>query len=267
MDTEPFEKTSVNTSSLEDKSLGRNVVALGWVAFFGGLAQDMIQPILPVFYTSVLGLSKEFIGLIEGLLTTIVSLMKIGAGYLSDALGVRKAIVFVGYAFSAVARFLLGFAGSGAAALGLRSTDGVGKGLKDAPRDALVAGSAGKRKLGFAFGVQRTLDTLGSAVGPLISYGLLRLWVNHANKYHEVFWVAGIIAALPLLIIGLWVKERKQPVNKQAISLESYAGTLRRVPGGDACFYPGKFVRRLSDLTRQRYWYCSRDYPPHHCRF
>lgn len=214
----------MNKSPMEDKGLGRNVVALGWVAFFGGLAQDMIQPILPVFYTSVLGLSKEFIGLIEGALTTVVSLMKIGAGYLSDALGVRKAIVFIGYAFSAAARFLLGFAGSGFATLGLRSTDGIGKGLKDAPRDALVAGSAGNRKLGFAFGVQRTLDTLGSAVGPLIAYGLLRLWVDHANKYREVFWVAGVIAALPLLIIGLWVKERKQPVNKQAISLKAVRG-------------------------------------------
>jgi len=214
----------MNKSPEEDKGLGRNVVALGWVAFFGGLAQDMIQPILPIFYTSVLGLSKEFIGLIEGALTTVVSLMKIGAGYLSDALGVRKAIVFVGYAFSAVARFLLGFAGNGLAVLGLRSTDGIGKGLKDAPRDALVAGSAGNRKLGFAFGVQRTLDTLGSAVGPLIAYGLLRLWVDHANKYREVFWVAGVVAALPLLIIGLWVKERKQPVNKQAISVKVLRG-------------------------------------------
>jgi len=218
------EIAAIDKSSLENSGLGRNVVALGWVAFFGGLAQDMIQPILPVFYTSVLGLNKEFIGLIEGSLTTIVSLMKIGAGYLSDALGVRRAIVFIGYAFSAAARFLLGFAGSGAAVLGLRSIDGVGKGLKDAPRDALVAGSAGNRKLGFAFGVQRTLDTLGSAVGPLISYGLLRLWVDHTNKYREVFWVAGIIAALPLLIIGLWVRERKQPVNKQAISLKAVRG-------------------------------------------
>jgi len=218
------EIAAIDKSSLENSGLGRNVVALGWVAFFGGLAQDMIQPILPVFYTSVLGLNKEFIGLIEGSLTTIVSLMKIGAGYLSDALGVRKAIVFIGYAFSAAARFLLGFAGSGAAMLGLRSADGIGKGLKDAPRDALVAGSAGNRKLGFAFGVQRTLDTLGSAVGPLISYGLLRLWVDHADKYREVFWVAGIIAALPLLIIGLWVKERKQAVNKQAISLKAVRG-------------------------------------------
>jgi len=208
----------------KEKGIGRNVVALGWVAFFGGLAQDMIQPILPIFYTSVLGLSKEFIGLIEGALTTVVSLMKIGAGYLSDALGVRKAIVFVGYAFSAAARFLLGYAGNGFATMGLRLTDGIGKGLKDAPRDALVAGSAGNRKLGFAFGVQRTLDTLGSAVGPLITYGLLRIWVDHANKYREVFFVAGVIAALPLVIIGLWVKERKLPVNKQPLSLKAVRG-------------------------------------------
>lgn len=145
--SETCDVVSVALPAAEDNGLGRNVVALGWVAFFGGLAQDMIQPILPVFYTSVLGLNKEFIGLIEGSLTTIVSLMKIGAGYLSDVLGVRKAIVFTGYAFSAVARFLLGFAGSGAAVLGLRSTDGVGKGLKDAPPENFPTALVGERQL------------------------------------------------------------------------------------------------------------------------
>ena len=208
----------------DDASLGRNVVALGWVAFFGGLAQDMIQPILPVFYTTVLGLNKEFVGLIEGSLMTVVSLMKIGAGYLSDALGLRKAIVFAGYALSALARFTLGFAGSGGAVFGLRLTDGIGKGLKDAPRDALVAGSAGGRKLGFAFGVQRTLDTLGSVAGPLIAFGLLRVWVNHPDKYRQVFLVAGVIAAVPLVIIGLLVRERRAAISKQRISLAVLKG-------------------------------------------
>jgi MFS family permease len=207
-----------------DAKLGRNVLALGWVAFFGGLAQDMIQPVLPTFYTSVLGLNKEFIGLIEGSLTTVVSLMKIGAGYLSDALGVRKPIVFVGYALSAVARFSLSLVTTGAAVFGLRIMDGVGKGLKDAPRDALVAGSAGGRKLGFAFGVQRTLDTLGSVAGPLIAYELLRLWDTHPNKYRELFMLAGLIAAIPLLIIGLFVRERKAPVTKLKLSLGAVRG-------------------------------------------
>jgi len=201
-----------------------NVVALGWVAFFGGFAQDMIQPILPLFYSSVLGLNKEFIGLIEGSLMTVVSLMKVGAGYLSDFLGKRKAIVFVGYALSAAARFSLGLAGSGTAVFGLRLSDGVGKGLKDAPRDALVASSAGKRKLGFAFGVQRTLDTLGSVAGPLLTFGLLRLWVERSNKYQAIFFVAGAIAAMTLVIVGLVVTERPAAVQKQRISLAVLRG-------------------------------------------
>jgi MFS family permease len=211
--------------------LGRNVVALGWVAFFGGLAQDMIQPLLPTFFTSVLGLSKEFIGLIEGSLTTVVSLMKIGAGYLSDALGLRKAIVFAGYALSAVGRFGFGFVGNGAGAFALRLTDGVGKGLKDAPRDALVAGSAGGRKLGVAFGVQRALDTLGSVAGPLIAYWLLRQWVNRPNPYQQVFLVGGCVAVIPLVIIGLFVRERRTAVNKQPLSLAILRGPFVRFLG------------------------------------
>ena len=224
-DVGPMGATAAGDADADgDRGLERNVVTLGWVAFFGGLAQDMIQPILPLFYTKVLGLNKEFVGLIEGLLTSVVSLSKIGAGYLSDALGMRKAIVFTGYALSALGRFGLGFAGSGISALGLRLGDGLGKGLKDAPRDALVASSAGGRKLGFAFGVQRTLDTLGSVVGPLVAFLILRALVNHPNKYHIVFLVAGAIAAVPLVIIGLLVKERRASVKKQPISLRAFRG-------------------------------------------
>ena len=202
-----------------------NVVALGWVAFFGGFAQDMIQPILPLFYTTVLGLNQEFIGLIEGSLMTVVSLTKMGAGYLSDYLGKRKAQVFAGYALSAAARFSLGLAGSGAAVFGLRLTDGVGKGLKDAPRDALVASSAGLNKLGFAFGVQRTLDTLGSVAGPLMTFWLLRVWIDRPGKYQAIFFVAGAIAAVTLLIIGLVVRERQAAaLKKQGISLAVLRG-------------------------------------------
>jgi MFS family permease len=208
----------------EESRQFRNVVALGWVAFFGGLAQDMIVPILPLFYASVLGLNKEIIGLIEGSLTTVVSLTKIGAGYLSDALGKRKALVFLGYGLSALGRFLLGFSGSGISVFALRLADGAGKGVKDAPRDALVAGSAGGRKLGYAFGVQRMLDTLGSVAGPLIAFGLLRLWVDHPDRYREVFWVAGVIAAVPLVLIGFFVRERRVPVSKQRVSLAVLRG-------------------------------------------
>lgn len=208
----------------DDPTLRRNVLGLGWVAFFGGLAQDMIQPVLPLFYTSVLGLNKEFIGLIEGLFSTVTSLMKIAAGYLCDALGVRKKIVFVGYALSAVARFSFGFVATGAAAMGARLSDGMGKGIKDAPRDALVAGSAGLKRLGFAFGVQRALDTLGSVAGPLLCYVLLRSLEGNVLKYRYVFMTAGILAAIPLVIIGWVVRERRTAVKKQAPSLKVLKG-------------------------------------------
>jgi Major Facilitator Superfamily len=261
---------STTASTPEPDRQFRNVVALGWVAFFGGLAQDMIQPILPVFYASALGLSKEFIGLIEGALVSVISLMKIAAGYLSDALGQRKPLVFVGYALSAISRFGLGFAGSGAAVFALRLGDGVGKGVKDAPRDALVAGSAGGRKLGYAFGVQRTLDTLGSVAGPVLVFWLLRVWLDHPNRYREVFWVAGLIAAIPLLLIGLFVTERSVAVAKQRLSLTvlkgPFAGLLavmllfthrdscrtarrsRRTPEDDR----GRLGRLCVDLSRLR---------------
>jgi MFS family permease len=205
--------------------LGRNVIALGWVAFFGGLAQDMILPVLPVFYTTVLGLRAEFIGVIEGALTTVVSLARIGAGYLSDTLGRRKAIVFIGYGLSALGRFGLGFAGSGGAVLALRLSDGLGKGVKDAPRDALVAGAAGDRTLGFAFGVQRTLDTLGSVVGPVLTFVFLKVWIDQPGPtYHALFLIAGLVAAIPLLIIGVFVRERRAAVTKQPLSLRVLRG-------------------------------------------
>ena len=108
------------SGAADESQTFRNVVALGWVAFFGGLAQDMILPILPLFYASVLGLDKEFLGLIAGALVSVVSVMKIGAGYVSDALGRRKAVVFVGDGLSALARFALAFAASGSAVLALR---------------------------------------------------------------------------------------------------------------------------------------------------
>ena len=217
------ETTASDTSA--SAGLGCNVIALGWVAFFGGLAQDMILPVLPVFYTTVLGLRTEFIGVIEGALTTVVSLARIGAGYLSDALGRRKAIVFIGYGLSALGRFGLGFAGSGGAVLGLRLSDGLGKGLKDAPRDALVAGAAGDRTLGFAFGVQRTLDTLGSVIGPILTFVFLKVWIDSPGPtYQALFLIAGVVAAIPLAIIGMFVRERRAAVTKQPLSFRVLRG-------------------------------------------
>jgi MFS family permease len=173
------------------------------------MSQDMILPVLPLFYANVLGLSKELIGLIEGLVNTTVSLTKIGAGLLSDRLQRRKELVFVGYALSAAARPLLALAASGGHTLVLRFVDGVGKGVKDAPRDALVAGSARADRLGWSFGLQRMLDTFGSVLGPLVTFALLRVWPANPDRYRFVFLGAGLVAGMTLLITGVAVRERR----------------------------------------------------------
>lgn len=203
------------------KKVYNNVKTLGWVAFFGGFGQDMIQPILPIFYSSVLGLSKETIGLIEGSLTTIVSIFKILSGVISDKLKKRKTITFIGYLLSAISRFLFGFVVAPWQAFALRLTDGVGKGTKDAPRDALVAQSAKEGKIGFSFGYQRMLDTLGSAAGPLATAGLLLLLAKGAMQYRIIFFIAGAISAVTLFLITAFVTEKKTIQQKEIINLIS----------------------------------------------
>lgn len=192
-----------------------NVRALGWVAFFGGFGQDMIQPILPIFYSSVLGLSKETIGLIEGSLTTIVSVFKILSGIISDKIGKRKSIVFIGYLLSAVSRFLFGTVFFAWQAFSLRLIDGIGKGTKDAPRDALIAQSAKKDRMGFSFGYQRMLDTFGSVIGPLVTAGILYILVSGNMRYRIIFYIAGLISVVTILIIGFFVSEKGTPVSKE----------------------------------------------------
>lgn len=189
----------------------KNITTLGWVAFFGGLSQDMIIPILPTFYASILGLSKETIGLIEGGVTTIVSVFKILSGILSDKLGKRKSIVFIGYLLSAIGRLFLFLSYNAAAVFSLRAIDGVGKGLKDAPRDALVAQSSKKKSMGRSFGYQRMLDTFGSFIGPLITTGLLVLLSQYteSSRYRLIFLFSGLVAVVTILLVGLLVKERR----------------------------------------------------------
>ncbi|UZQ82357.1 MFS transporter [Thermoanaerobacter sp. RKWS2] len=202
-------------SQLENKEIknnvNNNIKVLGWVAFFGGLSQDMIVPILPTFYTQILGLSKEMVGLIEGSVTTVVSLMRIISGIISDKIGKRKSIVFIGYLFSAIGRVLLPLTNGAAMVFGLRLVDGIGKGTKDAPRDALVAKSSKMKNMGFSFGFQRMLDTLGSFLGPLITAGLMLLFAKYIDsiKFRLIFLIAGLVAFITIILIGLFVVEQK----------------------------------------------------------
>lgn len=200
----------------EKKKNSRNVFFVGLLSFFGGISQDIFVPILPLYLSGVLGLSKEFIGLSEGLVTSGASIFKIISGYLTDTFGKKKPIIFLGYFFSFIARPLLALTTMGGAVLGLRFLDGVGKGMKDSPKDALIADSTDSATRGKGFGIARALDTMGSVVGPLLLFGLLYLLRDTVAKYHIIL----LVTAVPLLFtlaILVW-NVREAPVSEKPLS-------------------------------------------------
>ena len=221
-----------------------NIFFVGLLSFFGGISQDMFLPILPLYLSSVLGLSREFIGLTEGLVTGRASIFKIVAGFLSDRFKARKPLVFVGYAFSLFGRLLLAFIGSAGGILGLRFIDGIGKGVKDSPKDALIADSTQVGSRGRSFGIVRALDTLGSVAGPLILFLLLYFLRNNTLKYHYIFLITAVPLAFTLSILTIFVKESpsiKKPVlARQAMAGESDSYKLK---------LPKKFYIFLAIMT------------------
>jgi len=200
-----------------------NVFYIGLLSFFGGVSQDIFVPVLPLYLANVLHFDKTFIGLTEGLVTSSASVFRIVAGYLSDKLRKNKPIVFAGYFLSFVSRPLLAITTSGVGVLGLRFLDGVGKGIKDSPKDALIAESTDMSSRGKGFGVVRALDTLGSVAGPLLLFLLLYLLKNNTLKYHYIFFITAIPLFFTLSILSFFVKEA--PVQKPELF-----GTTHKLP-------------------------------------
>jgi len=189
------------------KSRLNNVFFIGLISFFGGISQELIIPILPLYLANVLNLDKSFIGLTEGLVTSSASIFKIVSGYLSDRFRSRKSIVFVGYLLSLIGRPLLAVSTSGGAILLFRFMDGIGKGIKDSPKDALIADTTEAATRGRSFGIARMLDTFGSVVGPLILFVILYLLRDNTLKYQYVFVLAAIPLFFTLAILKIYVKE------------------------------------------------------------
>ena len=185
----------------------KNVFFVGLLSFFGGISQDVFAPILPIYLTSILGFDKTFIGVVEGIVSASANIFKVVAGLFSDKFKKRKPIIFVGYFLSMVARPLLAFFTSGAAIIGLRLTDGIGKGIKDPPKDVLIAGSSAKETRGRSFGIARMLDTLGSVAGPLILFGLLYFLANTPLLYHYILLLSAVPLLITLTVLIVWVKE------------------------------------------------------------
>ena len=188
--------------------LGRNVVALGMVSLLTDVSSEMIYPLLPVFLTATLGASASMLGAIEGAAESTASLLKLGSGWWSDRVRRRKPLIVFGYGLAALARPLMALAQSATQVLAIRLADRVGKGVRGAPRDALLADSVDVSIRGRAFGFQRSADHFGAFAGPLIAFVLIQ-W-RHMDL-RTVFWLAAIPGALGVLVLLGLVREHLAP--------------------------------------------------------
>jgi MFS family permease len=184
--------------------LGRNVLALSAVSFLTDVSSEMIYPLLPIFLTTALGASPSFIGAIEGAAESTAALLKLASGWWSDRVRRRKPLVVLGYGIATLMRPLVAIARSASHVLLIRVADRVGKGIRNAPRDALIAESVDPSIRGRAFGFQRGADHAGGVLGPLIAYGLLA-W--HLAEIRTVFWLAAIPGVLSVIVVIAFVRD------------------------------------------------------------
>ncbi len=190
-----------------DQKYKHNNLWLGIVSFLNDVSSEMIFPILPLFLVLVLNLNKSQIGVIEGVALAAASLFQGFSGYVADRRGKRKDAVGLGYLLSAVTKPLLSLAQSGSQVLGLRFLDRAGKGIRDAPRDALISFSTDARHRGRAFGFNRALDTAGGAVGSLLVYFLLLRWSLTEETFRRVFAISFWPAILGVMVLLLFVRD------------------------------------------------------------
>lgn len=211
-----------------------NVLALGVVSLVTDISSEMVTAVLPFYLVLVLGLSPLAFGLVDGLYFGVTALVRLAAGHAADRWQRRKLVAGIGYGLSAVCKLGLLAAGSSVGLLGAAvAVDRTGKGLRTAPRDALISLSAAPGALGQAFGVHRAMDTVGAFLGPLAAFAVLGL----TGGYDVVFVVSFAVAVLGVLLLVLYVKDRREPVDKAArvISL----GLLRDAAFRKVCLLAG----------------------------
>jgi MFS family permease len=183
-----------------------NVLALAAVSFLTDASSEIIAPLLPLFLVGTLGASVQMVGVIEGAAEAVAALLKVASGWWSDRVSRRKPLIVLGYGLASLVRPMVAIAQTGAHVLAIRLTDRVGKGLRGAPRDALLAASVPVEQRGRAFGFHRAADHAGAVVGPLIALACLQ-WL--AMPMRHVFWVAAVPGALAVLVALVAVKEER----------------------------------------------------------
>jgi MFS family permease len=194
--------------SKQFRNIPRGVVALGLVSMLMDASSEMILSLLPVYLVSVLGASTLAIGVIEGVAEATASISKIFAGVLSDAIGKRKLLAVIGYGLAALTKPVFPLAQTVGWIVGARFVDRVGKGIRGAPRDALLSDLTPPAARGASFGLRQALDTLGAFLGPLAAIGLMLLTMDN---YKFVFWAASVPAFLSVALLMFMVHEPAKP--------------------------------------------------------
>ncbi|MFN3868146.1 MAG: MFS transporter [Hyphomicrobiaceae bacterium] len=208
------------------RRLPSGIWALGFVSMFMDISSEMIHALLPIYMVTVLGTSALAVGIIEGIAEATAAITKIFSGALSDWLGKRKGLAVLGYGMAAFTKPIFPLAPTLPWLIAARFIDRVGKGVRGAPRDALVADIAPPEARGAAFGLRQSLDTVGAFVGPLLAI-LLMLWT--ANNFQAVFWIAVIPAFLAFALIAFAVKEPERPVELREVKSPLSRAELARL--------------------------------------
>ena len=207
-------------------SLPSGIWVLGFVSLLMDISSEMIHALLPLFMVGSLGMSVALVGLLEGLAEATALILKVFSGVISDWFGKRKPLAVLGYGLGAATKPLFALATGPGMIFTARLLDRVGKGIRGAPRDALVADIAPPEQRGAAFGLRQSLDTVGAFLGPLLAVGLMLLW---ANDFRAVFAVAIIPAVLCVLLLVLGVQEPERPAGAPRVNPISQA-SLQRLP-------------------------------------
>ncbi|MFA6166569.1 MAG: MFS transporter [Gemmatimonadaceae bacterium] len=236
--------------------LPRTVKALAAVSFFTDASSEMIYPLLPAFLTATLGASAAWVGIIEGAADATASLLKLASGWWSDRVKRRKPLIVAGYTLAAVLRPLVAVAGATWQVLAIRVGDRMGKGIRGAPRDAMIADSVASNERGRAFGAQRAADHAGAFVGPLMAFVLLQ-WVGVSVR--TVFLLAAIPGALAVLVAVFGVREadgrrdagdgRRATVGISPPTTDAKATAAARTDAASTAPLGGNFWRYLAVLV------------------
>lgn len=199
---------------------------LGFVSMLMDVSSEMIHALLPIYMVTVLGTSGLTVGIIEGIAEGTASVTKVFSGALSDWLGKRKWLAALGYGLAAFTKPIFPLASSVSWLVAARFVDRVGKGIRGAPRDALVAEISPPHLLGASFGLRQSLDTIGAFVGPLLAIGLMWLTADH---FQAVFWIAVIPAFLSFALIAVAVREPERPPNMRRVRMPLSLTELRHL--------------------------------------